>query len=191
MSLPNLLTASRLFLTVPIVLLMYTPGAGAAWTAFGLFILAMLTDVFDGRLAKRDPNRSPLGNYLDPAADKLLLMSLFIFLADKGVVPAWMVAVLVAREFVVNGVRAAGAVQGQVVGANWMGKTKTTLQTAAISAALFAGALAATAPGCQHAAGFFHKLAWGTTLVVTIAAAVFALVFVYWNRGLFSRRASP
>jgi len=106
MNVPNLLTASRIFLAVPIALLMYTRGAGAAWAALGLFILAMLTDVLDGRLARRVPDRPPLGNYLDPVADKLLLMSLFIFLADKGVVPAWMVAVLVAREFVVNGVRA-------------------------------------------------------------------------------------
>ncbi|MFO7900577.1 MAG: CDP-alcohol phosphatidyltransferase family protein, partial [Planctomycetota bacterium] len=63
----------------------------------------MATDVFDGMLARRDPDRSPLGNYLDPVADKMLLMALFICLADLDVVAAWMVAALVGREGCVNG----------------------------------------------------------------------------------------
>ena len=183
MSAANLLTTLRLVLTAPIIILMYTDGPAAAWCAFGLFLFAMLTDVFDGRLARRNPNRSPLGTYLDPLADKVLLMSLFICLADQDIVPAWMVVVLVAREFIVNGVRSAGAAQGKVVGANWMGKTKTFLQTVAISAALLGNAFAR---GSQPR-WVLHTVAWGTTLVVTAAAAAFALAFVYWNRALFSK----
>ena len=175
----NALTMSRLLLTVPIVALMHVNGPAAAWTALGLFLLAMLTDVFDGPLARRDPNRSPLGSYLDPVADKVLLMSLFICLAAGGVVPAWMVVVLVAREFVVSGVRSAGAMQGRLVGANWMGKTKTLLQTFAIGFALGGGAMAVS--GAESTGAVFLRLAWWTTLVVTVAATVFAAVFVRWN----------
>ena len=185
MSAANLLTAARLFCTAPLVVLMYTDGPAAAWAAFALFLAAMLTDVFDGLLARRSPNRSPLGNYLDPVADKVLLLSAFICLADLGVIPAWMVVLLVAREFVVNGVRAAGAVQGKLVGANWMGKTKTVLQTVAVSAALLGRALATATQPHQAFVDLCHGVAWATTLAVTLAAAVFALVFVWWNRALF------
>ena len=188
MSAANLLTLLRLGLTVPIILLLYAPGAGSAWAALVLFLAAMFTDVFDGRLARRDPARSPLGNYLDPMADKVLLMSLFICLAERGTVAAWMVVVLVAREFVVNGVRSAGAFQGTLVTANWMGKTKTFLQTVAVTAALLGLALEASEV-IESVVEFFLGVAWWTTLVVTVLAAVFAGVFLYWNRALF--RSAP
>ncbi len=190
LSAANLLTASRLLLTVPIVVFMYTRGPAAAWTAFGLFVAAMLTDVFDGRLARRDPGRSPLGNYLDPVADKVLLMSIFICLAHGGVVPVWMVLVLVGREFVVNGVRSAGAVRGVVVGANWMGKTKTFLQTLAVSAALLGRALAAAGKPDWRMVDRFLAAAWWLTLAATVSAALFCGVFVWWNRNLFRPQAS-
>jgi CDP-diacylglycerol--glycerol-3-phosphate 3-phosphatidyltransferase len=180
----NLLSTVRLVLTAPIIALLYADGRTAGWWALALFLFAMLTDVFDGRLARRQPDRSPLGNYLDPVADKVLLLSLFICLAAEGVVPAWMVAVLAAREFVVNGVRAAGAVQGRVVGANWMGKTKTLLQTVAVSCALLGLALG----GESRWADYFLDAAWWVTLVVAVLAAAFAGVFIYWNRSLFQRR---
>jgi CDP-diacylglycerol--glycerol-3-phosphate 3-phosphatidyltransferase len=183
----NWLSLSRLLSTAPILVLMYQPGRPATWGAFVLFVLAMLTDPFDGLLARRDPGRSPLGNYLDPVADKVLLMSLFIGLADRDVVAAWMVVVLVAREFVVNGVRAAGAVQGRTVGANWMGKTKTFFQTVAIGAGLLGLALGKAGV----AGGVLLQVAWWTTLGVTVLAAVFAGVFVYWNRWLFARGGGP
>ena len=180
-------------------------GDGDAWraslerhqprlAALALFIVAMLTDVFDGPLARRAPARSPLGNYLDPVADKVLISSVFICLAYDDIVAVWMVVILVAREFVVDGVRAAGAVQGVLVGANWMGKTKTFLQTAAISLALCGSALRWTE--CPEGypppplAETFLTIAWWMTLLVTILAAAFAVVFVYWNRGLLRRRAT-
>ncbi|MFH1730175.1 MAG: CDP-diacylglycerol--glycerol-3-phosphate 3-phosphatidyltransferase [Planctomycetota bacterium] len=191
MSAANLLTASRLVLTLPIIVLMYAGRPWAVWTAFGVFLAAMVTDIFDGMLARRDPSRSTLGNYLDPIADKVLLTCVFICLAHLGILPVWMALVLVVREFVVNGVRSAGAVQGKVVGANWMGKTKTFLQTVAISFALCGRAVAASAsPGAGPPpfAGLCMTVAWWVAFVVTIAAAVFACVFVYWNRALWRAR---
>ncbi len=171
-------------------MLIYTRGPTAAWTAFGVFIAAMLTDVFDGVLARRAPARSPLGNYLDPAADKVLLMSIFICLAHAGLVPVWMVLILVGREFVVDGVRSAGAVRGVVVGANWMGKTKTFLQTLAVSAALLGRSLAATAEPNWRQVDLSLAAAWWLTLAATVSAALFCIVFIWWNRGLFRAEAS-
>jgi len=190
LSAANLLTALRLLLTIPIVVLMYTRGPAAAWAAFGLLVAAMLTDVFDGQLARRCPVSSPLGNYLDPAADKVLLMSIFICLAHAGVVPVWMVLVLVGREFIVNGIRSAGAVRGVVIGANWMGKTKTFLQTLAVSAALFGRALAAAEKPDWGWVDRFLAAAWWLTLAATVSAALFCVVFIWWNRRLFRPQAS-
>lgn len=191
MSAANWLTASRLVLTLPIIALMYVDRPWAAWAAFGVFLAAMFTDIFDGMLARGDPSRSTLGNYFDPIADKVLLTSIFICLAHLGIVPVWMALVLVVREFVVNGVRSAAAAQGKVVGANWMGKTKTFLQTIAISFALCGRAVAISAsPGAEPPpfAGLCMTVAWWVALVVTLAAAVFAGVFVYWNRALWRAR---
>ena len=186
MNAANLLTTSRLVLTLPIILLIYADRPWAMWAAFGVFIIAMLTDVFDGMLARRDPNRSPLGTYLDPVADKVLLTSLFICLAHLGVVPMWTALVFVVREFVVNGVRSAGAAQGRIVGANWMGKTKTFLQTVAISFALcgLAAAMSDLSGYIPPFARLCLDAAWWLTCVVAVAAAVFAGVFVYWNRSI-------
>ena len=186
MNAANLLTASRLVLTAPIIVLMVADRPWAAWAAFGVFIAAMLTDVFDGMLARRDPNRSPLGTYLDPVADKVLLTSIFICLAHLGALPLWTALVFVVREFVVNGVRSAGAAQGKVVGANWMGKTKTFLQTIAISFALCGRAVALPAAGGPPPfASLCLNVAWWITCVVAVAAAIFAAVFVWWNRSLW------
>ena len=187
MSAANLLTASRLALTPPIILLMYAGRPWAAWAAFAVFLAAMLTDIFDGMLARRDPTRSPLGNYLDPIADKVLLTAIFICLAHLGVVPVWMALVIVVREFVVNGVRSAGAAQGKVVGANWMGKTKTLLQTIAISFAL-CGMAVWMSDTSGYQPPFAHlclQVAWWLTCIVAVASAIFACVFVYWNRSIW------
>jgi len=187
MNAANLLTASRLVLTAPIIVLMVADKPWAAWTAFGVFIAAMLTDVFDGMLARRDPDRSPLGAYLDPVADKVLLTSIFICLAHLGALPLWTALVFVVREFVVNGVRSAGAAQGRIVGANWMGKTKTFLQTIAISFALCGMAVGMSDPSgyLPPFATLCLEVAWWITCVVAVAAAIFAAVFVWWNRSLW------
>jgi len=153
--------------------------------------------------SRRDASRSPLGNYLAPIADKVLILSVFICLAAKHLVPTWAVVLLVAREFAVDGVRAAGALQGKLVGSNWMGKTKTALETVTILFALCGLALQASSvatfgpsdtvgPTGMHDVLWccgrnFLGLAWWLTVVVALAASSFALVFAYWNRGLFVR----
>jgi len=197
MTAANILTLLRLLATVPVFILVYTEGVPAAWAALGVFALAMLTDVFDGMLARRAPGRSTLGNYLDPVADKVLILSVFICLAIKQIVPAWAVVLLVAREFAVDGVRAAGALQGRLVGANWMGKTKTMLETITVlfalcGLALQASSIATFGPTGVGPSGLHDVLwlvgrdllglAWWLAVLAALAAAAFALIFVYWNR---------
>ena len=96
--------------------------------ATALFAVAMATDWFDGRIARRRGRTSPLGSLLDPIADKILVLSVLIVLVDEGVFPGWMVAAIVAREFLVSGLRLAAIERGVVMEARDLGKLKTWSQ---------------------------------------------------------------
>ena len=103
MSVADQLTVARA-VSVPIVIALFAiPFAGHDYWATGVFCLAMATDWFDGRIARRSGGTSPFGSLLDPVADKLLVMSTLIVLIDQGVFPAWMVAAIVARELLISG----------------------------------------------------------------------------------------
>ncbi len=177
MTIPNLLTFSRLALTPLIAAVAYSStGPGRAW-ALGLFLVAMATDVADGILAKRPGQSSLLGLYLDPVVDKVLLLTMFFVLADLGLLPLWMALLMMARELIVSGLRGAAAAKGEVVGANFMGKTKAFLQTACIGLGLSVRVLRID----PHVAWCWTTAVTGLTLLL---AWVFAGVFVWWNRSL-------
>ena len=190
MNAANMLTLSRLLAT-PVVLGLMTGNAPATrFAALGVFLLAMLTDVFDGMLARR-AGPTLLGTVLDPVADKVLTLCLFFALAECDVLPVWMGLALLAREFVVSGVRAMGARRGRVIGANRMGKTKTFLQTIVIAWALLLYARAAL-PGAPAARAFGdYPFLYALAAVTTVLAMSFAGVFIYWNRELFHEATAP
>src|SRR5205814_3196528 len=94
-------------------------------------IAAMTTDWFDGRIARSRGRSSPLGSLLDPVADKLLVLTVLIVLVGRGVFPGWMVAAIVAREFLVSGLRLAALERGVVMHARDLGKLKTWSQATA------------------------------------------------------------
>ena len=112
---------------------------GHNYWATVVFCVAMATDWFDGRIARRTGRTSPLGSLLDPVADKLLVMATLIVLIDQDVFPAWMVAAIVARELLISGLRQAAIERGVVIAARDLGKLKTWSQ--AVAAAI--GGLAA------------------------------------------------
>lgn len=132
---PNLVTLFRIA-TAPVLvwLLMYT-GPAASWVAAGVFFVATVSDYFDGYLARSYDSVTTLGKFLDPMADKLVVMTALIMLtgmARMPHVPAWMVVVLVSRETLVTGLRAVAAAEGLIVGAEELGKYKMALQSIAI-----------------------------------------------------------
>ena len=131
MSLPDYLTVGRA-LSVPFVVLLFVWNFDdhALW-ATGLFAVAMATDWFDGRIARSRGRTSPLGSLLDPIADKILVLSVLIVLVGEGVFPGWMVAAIVAREFLVSGLRQAAIERGVVMEARDLGKLKTWSQAIA------------------------------------------------------------
>lgn len=190
MNAANNLTLSRLLATPLVLALMTGDTPTVRFAALGVFLLAMLTDVFDGMLARR-AGPTLLGTVLDPVADKVLTLSLFFALAECDVLPMWMGLALLAREFVVSGVRALGARRGRIIGANRMGKTKTFLQTIVISWALLLYARAAL-PGAPAARGFAdYPFLYALAAVTTVLAVIFAGVFIAWNRELFRDATAP
>ena len=124
MSFADQLTVARA-IAVPIVIALFAiPFQGHDYWATGVFIAAMATDWFDGRIARRSGRTSSLGSLLDPVADKLLVMTTLIVLIDQGVFPAWMVAAIVARELLISGLRQAAIERGVVIAARDLGQAE-------------------------------------------------------------------
>ncbi len=130
MNLPNKLTLARVIL-IPffIVFLMASPvGAASKWVALAIFIVASLTDLLDGKIARKYNLITNFGKFMDPLADKMLVCSALICLTAMGKIPAWMVIVIVARDFTISGFRLVAAEKGSVIAANYWGKFKTASQ---------------------------------------------------------------
>lgn len=134
-NLPNVLTVGRILLVPILVTVLFTKVDDKEWFGLGLFLAAALTDVLDGYFARRLQVVTRLGQLLDPAADKILMASAFISLVElnPNVTPAWMVALILAREFAVGALRNVAASRGVVIPAGWSGKVKTVVQTVAVS----------------------------------------------------------
>jgi CDP-diacylglycerol---glycerol-3-phosphate 3-phosphatidyltransferase len=133
MNLSISLTLLRIFFVPLLVVLLLTKERNMDLWAVAVFLLAATTDLLDGYFARRRGQVTKLGILLDPIADKLLTSAAFISLVELRLIPAWMVAIIVGREFAVSGLRAVGTAQGFVIGASELGKTKMVFQVVAIT----------------------------------------------------------
>lgn len=142
MNLPNKLTMFRMILIVPFVILLLGGHAGWGWfdAAFGgieaytdyialvIFVIASLTDMLDGKIARKYNLVTNFGKFMDPLADKLLVCSAMICLIDMDRIPAWIVIVIISREFIISGFRLVASDNHVVIAASYWGKFKTTFQ---------------------------------------------------------------
>ncbi|MBQ7943317.1 MAG: CDP-diacylglycerol--glycerol-3-phosphate 3-phosphatidyltransferase [Lachnospiraceae bacterium] len=130
MNLPNKLTVLRVILVVPFVccLLAGWGGAYSDWIALAIFIVASLTDLLDGKIARKYNLITNFGKFMDPLADKLLVCSALICLIEMGRIPAWVVVIIIAREFIISGFRLVASDNGVVIAASYWGKYKTVFQ---------------------------------------------------------------
>lgn len=129
MNLPNKLTMFRVILIPFFVLFMLADLTGAdKWIALTIFIVASLTDLLDGKIARKYNLVTNFGKFMDPLADKLLVCSALICLVEMAKLPAWMVIVIIAREFIISGFRLIASDNGVVIAASYWGKFKTTFQ---------------------------------------------------------------
>ena len=170
MSFPDQLTIGRTIAVPAVILLFAWDFPGHDYWATGTFAIAMATDWLDGWWARRTGQSSDFGRLLDPVADKLLVLAALVMLVGR-VLPAWVVAAIVAREFLVSGLRLAALQRGVVISARELGKLKTWSQ--AIAAAL--GGLAAGGAIADD---------------VALVAALVALVLT-WVSGLDYARVAP
>ena len=142
MNLPNKLTVFRVILIVPFVLLMLGGYAQWGWfmaafggiadntdyIALGIFIVASLTDLLDGKIARKYNLVTNFGKFMDPLADKLLVCSAMICLIELDRIPAWIVIIIISRDFIISGFRLVAADNRVVIAACYWGKFKTTFQ---------------------------------------------------------------
>lgn len=147
MNLPNSLSMLRIFF-VPVLLAVLVQGdfrietgwiaITQDWVALLIFLTAASTDMLDGYLARRRREITTLGKLLDPVADKLLITAAFVVLVEMGRVPAWMVVIIVGREFAVTGLRSLAIAEGIAIQASELGKAKMVSQVLAVSFLLVA-----------------------------------------------------
>lgn len=133
MNLPNKLTMFRVIL-IPffIVFLLVPITPYDKWIALAIFIIASLTDLLDGKIARKYNLVTNFGKFMDPLADKLLVCSALICLIELHKIPAWMVIIIIAREFIISGFRLVASDNGVVIAASYWGKFKTTFQMVAV-----------------------------------------------------------
>lgn len=131
-NLPNILTLFRILAVPFIVALLYFPGPGTCLAATLLFIVAILTDLADGFLARKYNLVTNFGKFLDPLADKILIASVLVMLVEVNWVSAWIAIIVIVREILVTGLRAIAADKGHVIAADKFGKMKTIMQSVAI-----------------------------------------------------------
>lgn len=135
MNLPNKLTILRVIM-IPffVAALLYDGGANQnmRYVAAALFIIASLTDMLDGKIARKYNLVTNFGKFMDPLADKLLVCSALICLVELKELPAWMVIVIISREFIISGFRLVASDNGVVIAASYWGKFKTTFQMIAV-----------------------------------------------------------
>ncbi len=171
MSVADQLTVLRAA-SVPVVVALFAIRfPGHDYWGTGVFCVAMATDWFDGRIARRSGRTSPVGSLLDPVADKLLVLSTLIVLLDQHVFPAWMVAAIVARELLISGLRQAAVERGVVIAARDLAKVKTWAQ-----------AVAAGLGGLAGAGAVRESVSWWTLLVA---------LALTWISGLDYARSAP
>ncbi len=139
-NLPNTITVLRTSVVPVLLLLPVFPGERGSQVIAWCFIIAALTDIVDGWLARRGQQVTRIGKLLDPLADKLLVSTALVVLVAMGRIPmwgVWMVVVIVGRELAVTGLRSLASAGGQVMGASWLGKVKAVAQNVAIAALIF------------------------------------------------------
>ena len=137
MTTANKLTLARVALIPVFLVILYLDFPGARYAAFGVFAAACFTDFIDGYIARRYNQITNFGKFMDPLADKCLVMAALCWFVEEGTFAAWVLAVVLLREFAVSGMRLVAVEKGRVIAAGWSGKVKTASTMVCICLILF------------------------------------------------------
>ncbi len=180
MNLPNKLSLLRILLIPVFLVLLYLGFPGHMYAALAVFVLASLTDLADGVIARRNHLVTDFGKFLDPLADKVLVMSAMLWLVEVHRMPAWCMLLVVAREFAVTALRLVAVGKGRVIAAAWSGKVKTASTMIGICLMLLAPEL----PGLSPEA--LRTLDVVCVAVIVLTTAYSGLEYFVKNRDTFS-----
>lgn len=174
MNLPNKLTVARV-IAVPFFVVLFINKH--YWTALLIFALASFTDLLDGKIARSRGIVTNFGKIMDPLADKILVYSAFALMVSNGMIPAWVLIVILAREFTVSGMRTVAASEGIVIAAAMSGKIKTVLQMLSVIALLLLNAVGS----------IFLTVTAYVLLYASLVMTIFSgIEYVIKNRKVFS-----
>ena len=168
MTTANKITIFRVVLIPVFLVLAYTD---QKYWAFAVFVLASLSDMLDGYIARHYNQITDFGKFMDPLADKVLVMAAMCFFVERGYMPGWVLAIVLLREFAVSGMRLVAVEQGRVIAAAWSGKIKTAVTMVGLCAMLLF---------CQHS--------WVNTLVsllILLTTVYSGAEYFYKNRDVF------
>jgi CDP-diacylglycerol--glycerol-3-phosphate 3-phosphatidyltransferase len=178
-TLPNMLGLARIAATPVVVLLLLLPFPGAGLLAFAIYTAAASTDYLDGRIARARNQVSALGVFLDLTADKVLVAGVLIAMVEVGVLPTWMVATLLVRELVVQGVRQVAASASVVIAARRLGKWKAFATNVAIAVLLLAFDAQTGGPvGELVEAGALHAIGYWLAVLATALAVISGVAYL-------------
>lgn len=167
MNLPNKLTIFRVILIPFFIVFLLVPITPVdKWIALVIFIIASLTDLLDGKIARKYGLVTNFGKFMDPLADKLLVCSALICLIELDRIPSWMVIVIIAREFIISGFRLVAADNGVVIAASYWGKFKTTFQMVAVCLLI----------ADIEALGLFTRIVLWIAVILTVVSLVDYLI---------------
>lgn len=172
MNWPNRLTILRVIM-IPffvVCLMMKDGGDSMRYLALAIFIVASLTDALDGHLARKYNLVTNFGKFMDPLADKLLVCSAMICLIELGRLPAWIVLIIIAREFIISGFRLVASDNGVVIAASWWGKIKTIIQMVMIIVVILD--LGAVLPSAASVIAIVENVLIYAALILTVVSLV-------------------
>ena len=178
MNLPNKLTIARIVL-VPFFVASYMTGYYIP--AFVIFVVASITDMLDGRIARSRGLVTNFGKIMDPLADKILVYSAFCLMIESQLVQGWMLILILAREFAVSGMRTVAASEGIVIAAGFSGKVKTVLQMFAVPVLLLVPAM-----GSSDYTIYVYYLGEGLLWASIVMTVYSGIEYIVKNRQVFS-----
>ena len=180
MNLPNLLTLIRVAM-IPFFVAAFLSDSISDWIVLGIFLLAAITDAFDGYIARKKNLVTDFGKLMDPLADKLMVMSAFICLTAEGTIYPVITIIIMAREFLVTGLRSIAVSKGRVISADILGKLKTISQVVSVVAVLLWQA-------SPILTGFLGVISWICLMVMTALTVFSAVNYCIKNKDIFSMK---
>ncbi|MBI4353212.1 MAG: CDP-diacylglycerol--glycerol-3-phosphate 3-phosphatidyltransferase [Candidatus Omnitrophica bacterium] len=184
MNLPNRLTVLRILLTVLFMILLFGKNLFAKTGALLVFLLASLTDYWDGKIAREKGQITRFGKLMDPIADKILTLSAFMAFVQMGIIPAWMVIAIISRDLLITGLRLLAPSAGDAAAARKSGKHKTVLQFLAIVFVLLFLALKQAPVWKEEWSAFAHDFIYLGMLFIVSVTLWSGIRYVWVNKEL-------